>query len=192
MHIIGVAGRAGAGKHVVAAAIAAVLDENGYSVKLDSFGRDIKRAVRDESSGLVDKVRDRRTMQVLGAEMRRRNPKCLVDDLAVRNNLSDRAGCNPRFEPADVLIIADIRDEAELRFCKDRGGIILFIEGSFAQLKGTEAVHPSEYLAETICALDVDFTLNKQSSPARLAAAAAELVRGNLAAFLKEKEAGNA
>ncbi len=187
MHIIGIAGRAGAGKHVVAAAIAAVLDENGYSVKLDSFGRDIKRAVRG-TDGLVDKESERHTMQVLGTEMRRRSPSRLVLDLRARNNLLDPA---PGLDPADVLIIADVRDETELRFCKDRG-VIIFIEGSFAPLKGAEAAHPSESLAETFSALDAEYVIKKQASPARLAVFAAELVRDNLAAFLKEKEAGNA
>ena len=194
MHIIGIAGRAGAGKHVAAAAIAAILDENGYSVKLDSFGRDIKRAVRDESSGLVDKVRDRRTMQVLGAEMRRRNPEYLVNELAARNNLATTT-IQTTWEPADVLIIADVRDEKEFWFCKDRG-IVVFVSGSFSPLEGIEAEHISESLSRSCktrmpIEIEFDFVIQKQKNVSMLASAAAEFVLANFAAFVG-KEAGNA
>lgn len=189
MHIIGIAGRSGAGKHVVAASIAAVLDENGYSVKLDSFARDIKRAVRGED-GLIDKVGDRRMMQILGAEIRKRNPNRFVDDLAKRNNLLPVRWATWEDEP-DFLIIADIRHENELRFCRERG-VVIFVNGSFEPLTGAIAEHPSEYLAKTFRVFAGDFVIDKQSTPAKLAAVAAELVRTNLAEFLKEKEIGYA
>lgn len=187
MRIIGIMGRSGAGKHVVATSIAAVLDENGYSVKLDSFARDIKRAVRG-ADGLVDKVTERHTMQVLGAEARRRNPNGLVNELAGRNNLLTSGMPVPdsflRYNPADILIIADIRDEHELRFCR-LYGVIIFVSGSFEPLTGAAAEHPSENLAKTTDELDIDFVLAKQPTPAKLAATAATLVRSNLAVFLR-------
>jgi hypothetical protein len=181
MRVIGIAGRAGAGTHVVAAAIAAVLDENGYRVKLDSFGRDIKRAVRDDS-GLVDKSRDRRTMQILGAEYRRGNPERLVNDLAARNNLA-AVTIDTSWEPADILIIADVRDEKEFWFCKDRG-IAVFVSGSFSPLEGIEAEHQSESLAKKGMPIEFDFIIERQKSVSMLASATSAFVRANFAAFV--------
>lgn len=178
MHFIGFVGRAGSGKHRAGAAVVAFLDENGYSAKMDSFGRDIKRELWS-AEGLVDKEKDRRSMQILGAAKRRQDPFCLVNSLAVRNNIT---AVGASWEPADFLVVADIRDENELNFCRDRG-IVIMIDGSHKALEGSEAEHPSEDFARRITTLDVDFWIPKQRHESRTQAIACDFVRQYVASL---------
>lgn len=168
MRIIGIAGASGAGKTTVAGMLAAILIDHGYTAKLDAFAVRIKQRIRDATDREIDKVRDRETMQSIGASMRGGNRHYFITDLAARNEIGPAvwAGESAEFTPADYLIITDVRYPNEAEFCR-RLGLLLFVEGSHKQLSPAASGHESEshldYLTKT-----ANYTLPKTRSLAAL------------------------
>ncbi|MCD7897608.1 MAG: hypothetical protein LUG50_13190 [Planctomycetaceae bacterium] len=114
MYFVGITGRAKAGKHVVGGIMAAAFNDMGYTAKLDAFGLDIKCEL-DAADSDFNKDENRRTMQHIGAALRRQDPYCLIDNLKRRNGI----GIEPFahiWQTADILIVPDVRDEKEYHF----------------------------------------------------------------------------
>lgn len=155
MRLIGVAGRSGSGKTVAAALLAAELIDNGDTVKLDAFAVSIKRRIRDqERREYIDKTLDRAFMQRYGEAMRYGNPHWFINDLFVRNTMD--AGMRDHFsdrrEPADFLIVGDVRYPNEAEFIRKRG-VLVFVDGSRTPLAGAEAAHESESHMDALLAM---------------------------------------
>lgn len=152
MRLVGFAGRAGSGKTLAAALMAIELIGDGYPVKLDAFAVPIKRRVREEERrDHIDKKADRAFMQRYGAAMRGGDPALFIKDLIRRNNMDSHLWGHfaDHWEPADFLIIDDVRYPNEAEFICRRG-VLVFVDGSHAPLSGEEAAHESESHMETL------------------------------------------
>ena len=174
MHIIGIGGKAGAGKKIVAALAASELNSQGYAVNLDSFAKPIKDR-RREHSGAIDKEADRGWLQSFGDEMRAQDPLVLIKGLAARNNLDQffRLGGICKNVP-DFLIVTDVRRMNEAEFCH-KYGVLWIAQGSHKPLAGKEADHITEKEVEEFSRL-ADATIPKMPSLKKLEIAVAELI----------------
>lgn len=145
MEIIGIAGRAGAGKSTVAGIVAGLLNAAGCVVAIDSFGTGIKRAAREIGwAGQKDEYW-RGVLQQIGEDGRRENPAKWVVELCLRWANSPAA--------VDFLIIPDVRCEDEAIFCRAQG-VLWFVSGR-GGLTGAGAQHPTEAFDWPRCADDV-------------------------------------
>lgn len=146
MHIIGIAGKSGSGKNTVAAFLAAELNGHGYTVKLEAFAVPIKDFIRRETAcPLVDREMARTRMQEIGSVMRDANPNYYISALIGRNNLDAHLWeyFADKWEPADFLIITDVRFKNEAEFC-DRHGVVWLVRGNHLPLPAAAAAHESE------------------------------------------------
>lgn len=146
MRIVGIAGKSGSGKSTVAAFLARELNRHGYTVKLESFSVPIKDFVRRETaSWVLDMEIARSRMQEIGSVMRAANPNCHVNSLIGRNNLDAHLWehFSDKWEPADFLVVTDVRFPREAAFCS-RHGVVWLVEGDHAPLSGAAAAHESE------------------------------------------------
>ncbi len=146
MHIIGIAGKSGSGKNTVAAFLAAELNSHGYTVKLDAFAVPIKDFVRRETAcTLIDKSMARNRMQEIGSVMREANPNYYINALIGRNNMDAHLWehFSDKWEPADFLVITDVRFKNEAEFCA-RHGVVWLVQGNHLPLSPAAASHESE------------------------------------------------
>lgn len=176
MRIIGIAGKSGSGKTTVAGLLAAELNNLGYTVVVDAFAVEIKRRLRDCSSGEIDKDADRAAMQAIGTAMRDHDVNYFVDKLAARNRLKAAhflygSGIPG---PAEFLIVADVRYPNEAAFCR-RHGVVVLVDGTHKPLPPETANHESEAMVDAVAA---DYVIPKQRSLNLLAAAVKALVAG--------------
>ena len=76
----------------------------------------------------------RRLMQGIGQLLREHDPEHFVKLLALRNPEFSRTG----------LVIDDLRYGNELRWLRENGFVVVYLEGSFLPLEAGEAEHESE------------------------------------------------
>ena len=147
MRLIGIAGRSGSGKTLAAAFLAAELLDNGYTAKLEAFAVPVKREIRiAQRRDHIDKDTDRGAMQRYGAAMRAGNPQWFVREMVDRNNIDSALWhlLTEPWEPAEFLIIGDVRYPNEAEFIRKRAGVLWFVDGSHRPLEGDAALHESE------------------------------------------------
>lgn len=156
MRVIAIGGASGAGKTTLAGVLAMQLLSNGYTSKLDSFGGPIKERVRQKNdAALIDRDADRGMMQQMGTVMRCGNKNYYVNLLFVRNNMDAFMWEHfaDKWQPADFLIIDDVRYENEAKFCLQHNGLLLYMEGTHSRLSADVAGHESEQHGEAVKAL---------------------------------------
>ncbi|MCD8139288.1 MAG: hypothetical protein LUE17_05850 [Planctomycetaceae bacterium] len=146
MQIIGIHGKRGAGKTVVSGFLTAELADLGFTVKVDSAILSLRRRAREE--GWLDKEEHRGEYQRVADIMRKPSPNYFLNDLFLRNNMdaATREQCSNKWEPADFLIIHDVRLENEVRFCRYHG-VVIHIQGTHDALTGPESEHETELQA---------------------------------------------
>jgi len=158
MKLIGIAGKAGAGKNTVAGIAAARLVEKGFTVAVDSFAAPIKAWAASslgwhgERGGFW-----REAMQRYGQSQRGQNEYCFIKKLAARHGhewspITNRLDPLPdQPPPPDFLIVCDARYENEFEVCKATGELWLVVgrgglagdAGSHASELGVEHCEPT-------------------------------------------------
>ncbi|MCD8349678.1 MAG: hypothetical protein LUC93_03610 [Planctomycetaceae bacterium] len=126
--------------------VTAELADLGFTVKVDSAILSLRRRAREE--GWLDKEKHRGHYQRAADIMRKPSPNYFLNDLFVRNNMDEkmRDHLSDKWEPADFLIIHDVRLENEVRFCR-RHGVVIHIQGTHDALTGPESEHETELQA---------------------------------------------
>ena len=178
MRVIGIAGRSGSGKSTVAGLLAAVLSDQGYTVKLDSITHPMKmRALALSSGHVLDKGKWRGWLQDIGSKMRNADHAWWIKQLASRNNMDARIRepFSDKWEPADFLIVTDVRYPNEAEFCAEHG-VVWMIEGNHRPLVGAAAAHESETALSALTD-HIDFILINNMKMDRLADYMLDLVR---------------
>ena len=140
MKVIGIAGRAGAGKNTVGGLLAAVLTDQGYSVALDSFAGAIKQELREQFGwpGVKDAFW-RKALQVRGAWARAKNREYWIQ--VIEDRWRAVIGV-PAPDAPDFLILTDVRYRNEAEWCTKRG-VVWLVEGR-GGLEGDAGEHASE------------------------------------------------
>jgi hypothetical protein len=178
MQIIGIHGKARSGKTTTALMLAGVLLDMGYAPKLDSMILALRRAAH--ATG-VTAPELRRWLQNEATFLRDTvSPNYFINKLFLRNNLDLRLhGIDAEaWEPADFLIIHDVRMQDEVKFCR-RHGVVIHCQGVYETLDGSEAEHKTELEAGELF-YGADYIIPKQPSrELRLAAVKALVAKGD-------------
>lgn len=175
MHIIGFAGKSGAGKTAAAGMLAMLLVHMGYSVKLDTFADPVRKdAIKHFGSIDEDCFEQRAWMQDKAAEIRGRSPWYFVNQFILRNNL-DVAEYAEKWEPADFLIVHDLRMPNEVEYCSTHG-VVVFMMGTHKPLPEELAGHGSETAIDGLLH-GADYFITKQPDLDHLAAAVLTMVK---------------
>jgi hypothetical protein len=168
---IGIAGKAGSGKTLIAVLIAAELADRAASVTVDSLAAPIKKIAAEHFGwdGKKDE-RGRRLLQVLGTEAGRQYCEALWISKLYQRAL--RMNC-------DFLIVTDVRFENEAAWCRESGGVV-HVRGRASDM-GEASAHASEAWIEH-CDGDFDVRNDEDVTVRDLAEQVgkfAELIRSN-------------
>lgn len=150
MFVIGICGKAGAGKNTVGGMLAGILAGCGLRVVLDSFALGVKRQAMYvlDWDGVDKSPFWREALQRIGAAGRQGNAGCWIDELLERN---PKSGC-------DILIVTDVRYVNEAAFC-ERRGLVVCVDGR-GGLTGDAALHPSEAEVDGVFRLHTDHRID--------------------------------
>lgn len=178
MQLIGLSGASGSGKTTVAGMLAAELLDRGYTVKLDAFATPIKKRLihlkkKRNAPAVIDKDADREAMQDTGSAVRSADPDYYVKCLGSSNCIDGKEN-DFLPEPADFLIVADVRYPNEAEFIKARG-VLIHVCGCRRPLHGVAAGHESESRFVELYS-GASYAIAEQPSLERLAAAVKDLV----------------
>jgi hypothetical protein len=102
-----------------------------YGIPRDSFAAPIRWALSELG---VAAPYPRRLLQGIGQLLREHDADHFIALLALRNPDMDRTG----------LVIDDLRYENEFRWLRERGFLLVYLEGSYRPLEGSDAEHESE------------------------------------------------
>ena len=152
MIVIGFGGKSGSGKTTAALEMARLLIQQGYMVKLDTFAYPVRMEALEHFGDYDENnLLHRAWMQKLAAALRNDNPRDLVDRLCFRNNLDliDIEGFR-KWQPADFLLVHDIRMLDEFEFCR-KHGYVVFMQGSHCPLVGNCANDETETSIDGLC-----------------------------------------
>lgn len=145
MQAIGIAGESGAGKGTLGAFLSKELMEQGWTSKTDSVIQPLRMKAR-QRFGRVSKVEHRSWLRDQVAKWRKIHPKSLINRISILNHLSTVV---PFDQPADFLIVTDVRRPEEAALCLQYG-VLLFIQGSHRPLCGEDAAHESETSVQAV------------------------------------------
>ena len=178
MQIIGIHGKARSGKTTTALMLMGVLMEMGYSCKLDSVILELRR--RAYHMGITGAPHERRWLQDNATCLRSMvSPNHFINKLFLRNNLDCRwDGIYAQaWEPADFLIIHDVRMQNEVEFCR-RYGVVIHCQGTYEPLTSPEAEHETELEAGDLFYGADHIILQQPTIERRLAAVKALVASG--------------
>jgi len=152
MSIIGIAGKARAGKNQVGHYLADELRGLGYSVTCTGFADAIKKFIRKFMgyAGAKDD-RWRWVMQIIGAHCRKNDLDFWI------NKLKEDLPCS------DFVIITDVRYMNEFKWCRLGKGVVWRVTGR-GGLEGAAAQHESETELDSLQASDYDAVIVNDST----------------------------
>ena len=144
MKVIGIAGKAGAGKNTVAGLLAATLVDAGHTVAMDAFAVDVKRLARqrDDWDGRKDAA-GRALLQHVGGEMREgTSDDYWITRLVGRMPIDDATERPIVHRVPEYLIVPDVRYRNEADWVR-KNGVLWWVTGR-GGLTGPTGAHASE------------------------------------------------
>lgn len=167
MFVIGLSGKAGAGKSTVSLMMKEQLESEGKTVLILPFASELKRIARDEFGWDGEKDdKGRRLLQVIGTECGRH----YNSDIWINKFIQAAKRCGK-----DVVIADDMRFENEAAAIRDMGGVLGVVVGrsfdkpslfrKLLRLVGLERIHASE---QGLSAVVMDFVVGNTGTEEHL------------------------